>query len=244
VRARRFDSAGAPVGAEFQVNTYTGGHQVMPVAAFQQGGGFVVAWHGTQQDGSASGVFAQRYSASGAPLGGEFRVNGSTAGIQAFPCVGGTANGGFVIGWVSANSDNQRAAAVRIRRFDADGNPLGLELPVSAGTPVQFARHACSLAADADGGFAVAWTSASVWDEGDSGSAHIRRYDGEGRPIGPRITMQESNKVFLSTTLAANGAGRLAIGWSEGRHGADAEVKGRLYVFPPGLALDDTDDRR
>ena len=48
-------------------------------------GDFVVEWSSKDQDGSNYGVFGQRYAASGAPLGGEFRVNTTTLGDQYQP---------------------------------------------------------------------------------------------------------------------------------------------------------------
>ena len=60
VLARRFDSAGAPQGAEFQVNTYTTGFQRVFAIGTEGGGRFVIVWDSINQDGSGEGVFAQR----------------------------------------------------------------------------------------------------------------------------------------------------------------------------------------
>jgi hypothetical protein len=59
--ARRFDSAGALVGAEFQVNSYTTSSQSRPSVATDSDGGFIVVWESLGQDGSGRGVFAQRF---------------------------------------------------------------------------------------------------------------------------------------------------------------------------------------
>ena len=39
------------------------------------------------QDGSGSGIYAQRYDAQGVPQGGEFRVNSTTSGDQRYSSV-------------------------------------------------------------------------------------------------------------------------------------------------------------
>lgn len=57
---RGFDSSDRPAGEEFRVNTYTTGWQSFPAIAGFPGGGFVVAWQSEGQDGSGSGIFAQR----------------------------------------------------------------------------------------------------------------------------------------------------------------------------------------
>jgi hypothetical protein len=62
VFARRFSSAGVAVTSELQVNTYTPGHQLVPVVS-GAGGAFVVIWlDNAHHDGSNHGVFAQRFS--------------------------------------------------------------------------------------------------------------------------------------------------------------------------------------
>ena len=86
--------AQAPVGAEFQVNTYTPRAQLHPSVAVAPSGNFVVVW-GSRQDGSFYGVYAQRFDATGAPIGAEFLVNTHTTGSQNSPDVACDASGGF-----------------------------------------------------------------------------------------------------------------------------------------------------
>jgi hypothetical protein len=61
VFARAFDADGMPLAAEFQANSYTPGFQIRP-AVDRSGNRFVVTWISyPDQDGSANGVFAQRF---------------------------------------------------------------------------------------------------------------------------------------------------------------------------------------
>ncbi len=69
VYGRLFDSDGNPQGDEFQVNVYTDDGQVMPDVSMGSDGRFVVVWTSAQQDGSYGGIFAQRYTPDGTPLG-------------------------------------------------------------------------------------------------------------------------------------------------------------------------------
>src|SRR5688500_7873895 len=64
--------AAGPVGSEFRVNSTTENSQASPAVAMDADGTFVVAWASGAQDGSDSGVYAQRYNAAGVPVGGEF----------------------------------------------------------------------------------------------------------------------------------------------------------------------------
>ncbi|MFZ2146808.1 MAG: hypothetical protein WAV28_06260 [Sedimentisphaerales bacterium] len=57
--AQRYDSAGGPLGNEFQVNTYMTDDQKRPAAAITENGKFVIAWQSYGQDGSDYGIFVQ-----------------------------------------------------------------------------------------------------------------------------------------------------------------------------------------
>ena len=68
--ARRFDSGANPLGGEFQVNKYTADHQVRPRIAMAPDGRFVVVWKSAGgQDGEATGIFGQKFTPDGQPLG-------------------------------------------------------------------------------------------------------------------------------------------------------------------------------
>src|SRR5262249_45412675 len=102
ILARRFDAAGTPLGAPFQVNTYTTGTQDSPRVAVSAAGDFVIAWKETNgEDGDGDGVYAQQFNAADQPQGGEFRVNTYTTGAQANPAVAMDAAGDFLVAWHS-----------------------------------------------------------------------------------------------------------------------------------------------
>ena len=105
VRGQRFDSAGSQVGSEFQVNSYTTYDQRLPSVAANGSGDFVVVWYSDKQDGSANGIFAQRYNRLGGTVGSEFQVNSYTTDSQAFPSVAADGSGNFVVTWESLNQD-------------------------------------------------------------------------------------------------------------------------------------------
>lgn len=82
VYGQMFSSSGAKVGVEFHINSYTKGTQANPVAVSLTNSGFVVAWDSysldssiPSQDGSGSGIYAQRYDNNGNKVGSEFRIN-------------------------------------------------------------------------------------------------------------------------------------------------------------------------
>ena len=88
-------------GSETRVNTTTYGSQSRPAVATFSDGGYVVAWE-SYDFGTDLNIYAQRYNASGTPLGSESRVNNSiSTGHQVSPAVAALTDGGYVVIWSS-----------------------------------------------------------------------------------------------------------------------------------------------
>ena len=83
--ARLYDLHGVPRGDEFLVNSFTTDTQLFPTVAMDADGDFVVAWNSYGQDGSANGIYAQRFDKTGATQGVEFRVNAVHDGRPGLP---------------------------------------------------------------------------------------------------------------------------------------------------------------
>jgi hypothetical protein len=104
IYAQLYNSAGAPQGAEFKVNTTTINDQQNPSVAMAPGGNFIITWSSDNQDGSYWGVYAQSYSSAGVAQGGEFIVNTYTTHYQRFSNIA-TNGTGVVIAWTSTYQD-------------------------------------------------------------------------------------------------------------------------------------------
>ncbi|MGG7565377.1 Ig-like domain-containing protein [Rhodovulum sp. DZ06] len=155
VRAQVFDAAGAPV-SDFQVNQYALGAQDAAEVIGLAGGGFVIAWASSLQDGGADGVYARIFDATGAALGDEFRVNENTVGNQYEPSLVALADGGFVVGWrgyVNGAYDSE----IRGQRYDASGARIDGEFAISP--PSQYANETepFLFATDGGAGFGALW---------------------------------------------------------------------------------------
>ena len=209
--ARRFDAAGAPDSAEFQVNTYVAGDQALGrVASTGAADGFVVAWQSIDQDGDGTGIFAQRYQ-EGAPLGPEFRVNTYTSGNQSLPRLAAGADGGFVVAWTS---DGQYPpgtfSGIYAQRYDADGDPVGGEFRVN--TYTSSFKSIGDVAADEAGNFAVTWTSEG--QDGDQGGIYARRFAANGTPRGPEFRVNTfTPQIQAFSSAALDPAGNLLVDW-------------------------------
>ena len=73
--AQLFDASGAKVGSAFSLNAFTGDWWDVCSTAPATDGGFWGTWKSDGQDGSGYGIYAQHFSATGAKLGFEIRVN-------------------------------------------------------------------------------------------------------------------------------------------------------------------------
>jgi hypothetical protein len=124
-------------------------------------GNFVVVWASLAQDGSGYGIFGQRYSSSGTPLGGEFRVNTYTTGFQGHPVVGMIPEGYFVVVW-EGESAAEDGFGIFAQRYWNNGAPLGGEFRVNAFTTGH--QRYPSVTSEVNH-FTVAWQS-----EGQDGS--------------------------------------------------------------------------
>ena len=124
VFAQRFDSSGARLGGELQVNLYTPYGQNRPSIGLADDGGFVVAWFSGNQELSYYGVFGRRFDSAGVAQGAEFQINTYTPGTQVEPQLAMSAGGDFIVAWAShMNQDGSSGGGVA-RRFDSAGGAL------------------------------------------------------------------------------------------------------------------------
>ena len=64
IQAQRFAATGDPVGPAARIDTTRVSSQARAMGA-TGGGGFVISWSSTGQDGDAGGIYARRFDAHG-----------------------------------------------------------------------------------------------------------------------------------------------------------------------------------
>ena len=248
VFAQRFDSSGAPLGGELQVNSTTAGYQFEPAVAMHSNGEFVVAWDSYFQDGDRDGIFVQRFDSSGVAVGAEMQVNTYTTGRQHSADVAMGSTGGFVVTWQSEEGFGSGGPQSRIvaRTFDSAGQPIGGEFQVNT-SPTPY-TYFPSVATTGSESFVIAWQRRAANGDFD---VVARRY-GEPDAVDPALVGLWSFDEG-SGTLAANGAANDLDGileggadWSTGQQGAALALDGiddLVRVTDPGSGspLDVTD---
>jgi hypothetical protein len=208
--AQRYDGAGSPLGGEFRVNTYTTSSQSRPSAAHDSAGNFVVVWQSSGQDGMEEGIFAQRYASTGAPLGGEFRVNARTWSSQGDPGVASDPAGNIVVVWQGSGHESSSGPDIFAQRYDSAGNRLGGEFRVN--TYTTYSQGRARVASDAAGNFVVVWIRSS--QQGSNSDVFARRYASTGIPLGPDFRV---NTYTTSTqnwpSVACDSTGNFVVTW-------------------------------
>lgn len=195
IYARRFDAAGAVTGSAFRINATTLNDQQLPSATGLPDGGFVVAWTSNGQDGSGNGIYAQRYNAGGAKVGGEFRVNTAAAANQYDSQVFALPDGGFIVAYTAGDSQDGDGAGIFAQRYDANCVKVGPEFQISLNTAGN--QYQQSMAVRDDGSLIFVWASP----------------DGDGQGIHSQLVHTTDPMQTI-----VGGAGDDVLAGGEGRH--------------------------
>ena len=218
VYAQRYDSAGVQQGNEFLVNSTTADSQSYSTVAMDASGNFVVTW--SSPDSSGSGVFAQRFDATGVAQGGEFQVNTTGAGSQLLSTVAMDRDGEFVITWSSDSLDVDLGWDIYAQRYSAAGAALGSEILVNTTTMQQ--QTFSTVAMDADGDFVVTWMSDSL-----GGGVLAQQFSASGAALGGEFLVNTNQAASQSfPTVAMDAAGDYVIAWSSIGIGPDLSSHG------------------
>ncbi|NOT16045.1 MAG: hypothetical protein HOP21_10860 [Methylotenera sp.] len=191
IAAQIFDASGSYYASEFRVNSHTASAQTQPSIAALADGGFVVSWDSYAQDGDSNGIYAQRFDATGNPLGSEFRVNTYTIAHQYQPSIAALTDGGFVVSWTSLQDGS--VYGVYAQRYDAAGVAQGAEFQVN--TYISDWQYKSTIAGLADGGFVISWESAGQ-DTPIGAGIYAQRYDAAGNAVGLKLTGTDNAEVI------------------------------------------------
>jgi hypothetical protein len=231
-------SAQIPLGAEFQVNSYTTGYQLNAAVSELAGGGFVVTWASYGSPGSDTNDYSiqgQRYAAGGTPVGSQFQVNSFTTNHQLYPAVA-AGGGGFVVVWDSNGSPGTDASgySVQGQRYGSGGSPQGAQFQVN--THATGNQRASSVASAQDGSFVAVWTSSQASGTDTSGySIQGQRFASGGAPQGGQFQVNTyTTGAQLAPSVAPSPGGGFLVVWSsQGSPGTDANgssIQGQRYA--------------
>jgi hypothetical protein len=222
IYARFLNPDGSFATGDILVNTSTNQFQIDPAVAVLTDGSVIVVW-GSSQPGltALQDIQAQRLSASGQKLGGEFRVNQFTTRNQRTPAVAALPGGGYVVAWISELQRSAQSVDVYARLFNASGTALTAELPVNPNPAGLCANPA--VAVSPSGNFAVAWSqkegSFQAAPGNDKTAAQLRS---DGWDVAARL--------FSSTGTGLGGAIRLNTVSYGDQFGPQISAFGKNYL--------------
>lgn len=217
---QRYDAAGSPAGAEFQISTDPPVTLSHPSVAAGDAGEFVVVWEGPGSGTDPHGIQGQRFDASGAPAGNQFQVNTSTLYQQVDPRVGKAADGRFVVAWAARDPTYD---PIRAQRFDADGTAAGPEFEVSGFT--YFTPRDPSIAVEPDGDFLVVWQPELPFE------LRGRRFDSQGQLLGTEFRVDQHSPDIFSALVdtAVEPDGDFVVVFNGGGPGSYYGIQGRRF---------------
>ncbi len=229
VYGQRYDSNGDIWGPEFIIVSSVTGYQDSVAITSLLDGGFVVTWNSYGQDGSAGGIYGQRYDSSGVKSGGEFQINSYTDGDQDLPSVTALQDGGFVVTWISVGQEGPDGSGAGIygQRYDNNGAKVGEEFQINSYTAGWQSSPA--ITALADGGFVVVWESES--QDGSGYGVYGQRYDSDGVRLGEEFLVNSYTQGMqdLPSVTALTDGGFVIVWESEGQDGSGWGIYGQRY---------------
>lgn len=222
---QRFDSTGTALGEETLVNTTAAGKQVDPTIAMDADGSFVVGWSG-QSTSDASGVYLQRFTATGEKDGSEVLINTTTDDHQAELAMVYDSAGNLVTAWSSLGQDSSDWGIFG-QRFDTDGDRLGDEFAWNSTTAAS--QTGVVLAAGPDGEVVAAW---QTWaQDGDGWGVAARKLDADGTTLADEVMLNDSTdgqQFDVKLGIADDGTW-IAVWTTAVADGAGYEVMTRTY---------------
>jgi hypothetical protein len=212
-------------GSEFRVNTVTVDNQIAPQVDMDATGAFAVTWSSYNQDGADYGIYARRYSASGASLGAAFLVNTTTAGGQFESDIAMSASGAFVIIWEGDGAGG--GDGVYSQLYGPGGSRVGGETRADSGGGTYHPE--LRVAMDAGGDYVLVWNSYA--QDGDNDGIYAQRYHAGGAPVGveTRINSIATGSQF-APDVAMSANGDYLVSWTDARDGDEYGVFGRRFA--------------
>ena len=228
VYGQRYDKLGAATGTEFQINTYTDDSQSQPSGSALTDGGWVIVWSSMEQEyqGGRDGVYGQRYSVQGTPLGTEFHINTTQWNWQTNPHVTALSTGGWVVSWESYEQDGSDNG-IYGQCYAADGTALGSEFRMNSYTAGEQA--APSLAAIADGDWVAVWQSSGP--DGSGSGIFGQRFTAGGVALGTEFAINTylTNHQALPAVSSLADGGFVVVWQSDGQDGSGYGIFGQRY---------------
>jgi subtilisin family serine protease/6-phosphogluconolactonase (cycloisomerase 2 family) len=199
--ARIYDASGGVINAGFEPDQ-SSSNVFNPEPSVDSNGNYTIIWlDNVVGDGSGDGVFARRFSSTGAPLTDQFVVPDIISGDQSAFDIAHFADGGGVAAYTRNGGDGS-GLAVFGRLLDSQGAPTGAQFPINTNTALDQLDPNVAMGA---GAFVVVWR--------DAGRGIVARiFERNGQPRSAEILVAATgDQAFASVAMLPGDA--FAVTW-------------------------------
>jgi Ca2+-binding RTX toxin-like protein len=229
--AHVYDEDGASLGNPFLAGSYSNADisgAMNPRIIAAGGDQFYVVSQSSPPSGSPN-VFAQLVDSAGTVLGGRTQINAALTGgeqIIAFDAAK-LGSGSSVVAYVKGAGS---AASIVATIVDAAMQPIGPEIVVDASAPSSIGRNAdaVSVAALADGTFAVKWIENST-RSGFATDVWVQLYSGTGTAVGNAILVASTGGSYPTSDVTALDDGNFLVTWQNSASTNGAGLYGQVF---------------
>lgn len=231
IQARRVGADGAPLAAQFQVNSDnsvgTEGHSSITELA---DGGFLVAWTIVQIRGHVQG---RRFTADGTPVGDDFQIATTSEGSEYETDATLHSDGRVLIIWKD-DEDTENSWEIRGRLYSQNLVAQGADFRINE--LIAGAQQNPRAADYAEAGFFVVWNSeSSSGDDLMPNSIEGRIVTGNDQFSSSQFQLNEWVQDNQDTPGIGGQGGRVAVGWnSQSRPGSiKSAILGQFWAICP-----------
>ena len=172
IKGQIYNKDGSTSGSEFLVNTYTSSFQFNTDIAPMSDGGFIVVWFSNR---SVAGIYAQRYTETGATVGSEFEISSVGVSLTAGnPSIARFLNGNFIVVWHQNTASPYDVNDIYGSLFDSSANRIGSVTKIST-TNLGYEQYP-SVAVLTNQKFVVSWNSGTS-NTSTTGGIYAQGYD-------------------------------------------------------------------
>ncbi len=228
-----FNSTGAKLGGEIQINSGTSMNQSDPAVAAMSDGRFAVAWVSEAVNGRTGAgapnlrgnIVGRVFNSSGSAAGADYQMSEGDV-LSSSPVMAGGSGGGFLVSWMQRDEKNTRNLNdIYLRGFSSSGVPSGKAQRMNTHlSGQQEAPELVRLGSDV----LVAWTS--YGQDASGGGIQGRLSSG-----GSEFQINTQGQLHQTApTVATDGANKFLAVWVNTINPSHSILSSQRYVTSEG----------
>ncbi len=232
ILARFYTKAGAPRGAQVQVNKLVAPDQYDATVTVDTAGNTIVAWSEVVNDNSE--IFVQRYNSKAKAVGTAIKVSvddpaAPATPLDVFPALAPTPDGGFVVAWVLAvppSASDRIPPVLMVRSYNKNAAPLTAPVRLNTGLVRGIRPDVCVNKA---GQATVVWTNVDGFRpfQNNKKGVSMRRVAKTGAPVGPEVVVVVPKAYDSDAAVSCAPNGAFVVIW----HTDEAPAADRMDIL-------------